>query len=670
MTDTTHTAAKDGGSDDQDEASREQKALLGTLQKFVSETRDLTANKNHREEITSNRLAVRGLKGDGKKRVRANLIFSTLASNLPHIYAKNPEVSVNPTEAVSDKGYSPAIRMFSKTLQIVLNRSMRDGKFKKRGKGCVRSAQTTAIGWIKAIYQRELGEDPIIKSRIQDTQDNLQRIQFLLDKSDDNTEREESEAQKAELELQLTTLEKQVEVSVAEGMVYDRILSEDMVIDGDVRDFDSYTDSRRIGHRVWYTPDEYEQAFKKEHCGEASKFQVSSNDDGEKRESAAGKTMLAVWEIWDRWANTIYTFAQGAHDWARDPYSPEITGEQWFPFFPLGFNLVDGQFLPMSDVELLKTLQNEYDDVRNDYAEVRSKNKPHYLADAADVNEKTALKVIQSEIGEVTLVDTNGRPIGEVIKRAETMRVDPANYDTSAIRSDIEFVSGQGDASRGSVAKAKTATEADILASAMSSRTGERQDVIEDWVAEIMQYTAEILLQELSETQVKRIAGQDAVWPSMSKEEVFDMVQIDMRAGSSGRPDKGREQKTWMEFLPQIREMVVQVGELRATGNVQAADSIVAIMKESLRRFDERIDIEEFLPQQEQQGEGEGEGQEQGGEQDAAAQQMQLAEFQKNLELMTAQIKKLESEALKNTVESMEKAPVGDLPVTTTQQTT
>jgi hypothetical protein len=54
-----------------------------------------------------------------------------------------------------------------------------EGRLKKRAKANIRSACTTSIGVLKMVYQKEYRGDPLIIHRIEDTQDNLAKIEAL-----------------------------------------------------------------------------------------------------------------------------------------------------------------------------------------------------------------------------------------------------------------------------------------------------------------------------------------------------------------------------------------------------------------------------------------------------------------------------------------------------------
>jgi len=74
------------------------------------------------------------------------------------------------------------------------------------------------------------------------------------------------------------------------------------------------------------------------------------------------------------------------------------------------------------------------------------------------------------------------------------------------------------------------------------------------------------------------------------------MVQINIRAGSSGRPNHSREREQWVQMLPQVQQSVQQIVQLRQAGQHDMAETVLKLLEETLRRFDERIDIESFIP--------------------------------------------------------------------------
>lgn len=144
--------------------------------------------------------------------------------------------------------------------------------------------------------------------------------------------------------------------------------------------------------------------------------------------------------------------------------------------------------------------------------------------------------------------------------------------------------------------KAKTATEAEILSQGLRGRSAERQDTMEDVLNELGPYALEMFLRKLTKQEVMNIAGPDAVWPDLSIDEVFSVVNVEVRGGSTGKPDRLQEQDRWIKLLPIIEKTMQTVAGLREKGQDQLADTTIELARETLRRFDERLDIEQFMP--------------------------------------------------------------------------
>lgn len=542
---------------------------------------------------------------------RANLIQSTIAATLPNIYAKNPEISVIPLRSDRD------VKLLCKTIQTVTNRQLEDARLKPRAKATVRAALTCSFGAVKVMYQRDLNRDPIIQARIQDAQDNIARVNGLLSQIEDEQSRAEEEAKLAELHETIAGLEERAEVVTAEGLVIDRILTENILIDPSVAEFEDYIDSDWIMQiaPMKRTTAESLYGYK---LDKATKYKDAQSNSsrlfGGRNESQNDDEQICIVEIWDKQSQTVYTMAEGCDFWLREPYRPKKTGERWYPFFLLPFNTIDGQFIAPSLVDLTERLQEEHNQARDRFNQHRDLIKPGYIA-SADVNEKTLRRFSDSELGEITLVDTEGKPLNQMVMPRVYPPIDPAVYDTTQARYDWEQVTGLQDAARSTMVQPKTATEASIMERSLSGRVSEFIDKVEDYVQEIAQYSAELLLQELDELQVEKIMGshkfaetqhplllepiqviteQSYEWPSLTKNEVFDLVQLKIRAGTAGEPNRLDQQETWVKILQVIQPLISQIMQLQAQGVDTSA--LQALLKETVTRFDDKLDIEELMP--------------------------------------------------------------------------
>lgn len=548
-------------------------------------------------------------------KLRANLIHGTITSILPSIYSRNPEISAVPTNK------SKSNKLLCKTVETVTNRYLEQANIKARGKATVRSALTSSFGVVKVMYQRDIKEDPIIKGRIQDTQDNIQTIEGLLADMEDPDQRGELEAKQAELNQLMESLNARVEVTAAEGLVIDRVLTDHLLIDETVVEFDDYRDAGWIA-QIIPTKKKVAEATYNIKLDGATEYKPGTETmrktDGRMASGASGaddESMVAILEIWDKRSNTVFTMAEGCDYWLRPPFTPMKAGERWYPFFLLPFNVIDGQFIAPSVVDLTEQLQDEHNEARSRFNKHRDLAIPGWVA-SGDTSEKSltnfAKSVSVQGFGEITIIDTEGKPLSQVIVPRQHPPIDPAVYDTAAVRYDWEQVTGLQDAARGSVVKAKTATEADIMQQNLSGRVTEFRDQVEDWLQEIANYSSQVLLMELTVAQVERIMGVPEMktiqtpagpiethdkqydWPELAREEVFDMISMKIRAGTTGAPDKLEQQEAWGRILPIIESLIGKIMQARGMGG--DAEPFIALLRETLARFDDRLEPEQFIP--------------------------------------------------------------------------
>lgn len=592
------------------------------------------------------------------KLVRTNLIYANQSTIVPHIYAKNPEISVSPSKAVTPARYQQ-VKKFAQTMEVVLQRMfVLDTQLKKRMRGALYSVMDTGDGWLKMIYQRDYPSDPLLKQRIHDSQDNLARMERLINETKEVDSSKNLEAQRDELKVMIEAMQKQVEVVVSEGLVIDRILTDDiLVLDRTLIDFDAYVQADALDHMVWMTKDEYVEITGRplpENNGPNIYHERKHHDDKANRGSSSGVKkpgsveLVCVHEVWHLRTNTVYTFADGAKEWAREPYQPERMGERWYPFFRLGWNLQDGTHEAIPDVTLQRDLQDEYNASRTQWKAAREGSKPmRIIRGNGSLTEQDVKNIQNAKADEYVVVDGRAdTPLSNDIAQMDSYAVDMTIYDTNPIRGDMELVAGRGDAAAGGVVEAKTATEAEIQQAGLMSRSDYRRDVTEDLITEMATCAAQMLLQEMTVPQIQFIAGQDAVWPQMAKMEVFALINIEVRAGSTGKPNQAKEREQWTQLHPMLAQTIQQIFELRMMGNFQLAEVLSKLMKETLRRFDERLDLEEFIGPEGEQG--------QAAQQQMMAMQQKIMELQAALEQATAQLQQVDQQKMQAEQEAAE----------------
>lgn len=604
--------------------------------------------------------------------VQSNQIFATLQAMLPLTYAQNPEIAVKPEAYVNvDDPMLPYTRQFSRTLEVVINKVLGDAGLKRAMLGLVRSIQTSRVGWLKVSYQRDYTSDPIITNRLEDAQDQLaalgKNVSQLMDEQGYSAD--ELTVKKVELEQMIKSLESQVSVLRSEGLVIDNVLVEDIRMDSDVDSLSDYKRASWIAQRTWMDKESVMQQFdiKKSEADKLTSYIRSGSGrpttDGTAKTYTNDKdaeALVAVWELWDKSTGTVYWWAEGGKDWLREPWQPAKAGQRFYPFFMLGFNYIDGKEWPLSDVELLTRLQDEYDISRVQEAKHRELTKPMFIADRARVSRQDVTSFSVGEIGEIILIDAGGQPVNQVFQPAMHPPMIPNVYDISRVRGDMEWVSGLGDAQRGAVGRAKTATEASIQQEGLSTRVEARKDLLEELISELAVYATEVILQEMPVELIQRYAGQTAYWPAdeMSKDQIFNMTEIKIRAGSSGKPNKQQELERWGGVMPEIKEVLERAIMMQQELMIPIEmNPWVKLLQETMRKADESFDVLEMFPEELLAYLN------QVGQQKLQMQQMELQMAQMQMQAQMQQMAMGDQQMVSNEMEMQQQAEAPEQPV-------
>lgn len=623
------------------EVPQDEKTAVETWLARIKRVEDEPERKAWAAQLPKFREYVYGTKHDdasGSTLTRTNLVFATMAAMMPHLYAKNPDIGVTPMPGCPTDRLPMVKKVCTTAEQLLSQMLVKEGKLKRRAKSNVRSAMTTAYGVLKMVYQKDYHGDPITLRRIQDVQDNLARIETLTRDLKEGEDVQEMSRQREELREQLKGLTSGNEVKLFKGFVVDRIRSEDfIVLDDSIAEFDEYVDAGALGHVVWMTVGKFKDQFGFEPFSATRYNRPFSLKEGTQVDGQTNDEMfVCVIEIWDKDAQVVRTVAKGMQRWCREPYAPSNTPQRWYPFYLLGFNLVEGRWRPICDVELLMKLQDEYNTTRTNYADVREDSVPvRVFRKGGNLTEEDIkdLSIKRKNRDWIGIEGNPSVPLEQDIMQLAGLKIDPQAYDVSQIRNDMDVVVGLSDAGRANLIKPKTATEAEIMQQALGLRVEERRDANEDMISDMGEAALEIMLRDMTLDEVRQIAGDEAEWPEMSTQDIFAMVNVSVRAGSSGKPNAAKEREQWTQLLPVISEAMQKVGDLRQQGNYDMADAVVDLLRETLRRFQERLDVDALIPPVEKDENGK-----------PIAQAQQQAQMAQQVQQLTEQLQTMQGE--------------------------
>lgn len=523
-------------------------------------------------------------------------------------------------------------KAFADTLEIIVSRMWQDARLKKRGMRWVRSALTVGVGVIKSMWEERTAPSPETVTQINDLQSMIQNVAASRSDMDDLTGAD-LDAATADYKRQISTLQAKAEQVVARGFVIDGVSAEDIQIAPGFAVSD-YLDAPWISHRIPMQCSEARARFAltKDQMGKATKYAArkpvmrseeaaliadnitakdadqfvepgkSTDVDGDNvggYGSDAGGEWVMVEEIWDATSGTVLTGIHGVTGWVKPAWKPQAT-TRFYPFFIYCLSDVDGQRHPQSLVSRSAKLIDEYNRIGSAEAEHRRRVLPGILVNGGQVGADQLGKVVSSAVGEYTVIQTTTPDINlnQVFWAKQYPQIDQTLYDRTRIINELERIWGIQEALSGAINSAKTATEAQIQQTGFNARTTGRRDTMESQLQEMAQYTAEIARANVTLEDAQAMAGPDAMWPEYTDaDDLGSMVAVDIRAGSSGKPDTALERQAWAQQLPLLQAGVVQIGQLRGSSPDDIADALEALLKITAQRAGDRIDIDALLPQ-------------------------------------------------------------------------
>lgn len=491
------------------------------------------------------------------------------------------------------------IQKIGKTLEILFAQALREQKpvdFKTGMKKAVRRACTTSVMYLELGFQRETGPRPGMTEKLSDARVRLDHLQRLAAEMAEG-EIDEDAAERAELEASVAALQAEPEIVLREGLIIDFPASTRVIPDKLCTSLVGFIGARHVTLEYFFTPDEVQELFKVDlgrkfkgygANGQLDKDKSSAtqvvDEDEEPVSVEEGEGLVCVWKHYDKPSGLVYYLADGHPAWLRDPAAPDVFVEDFWPLYALTFNEVESEDSPFppSDVALMLPMQNEYNRSRQGMREHRRAARPRYLSAKGAFESDDLKRIAETEPFEVTEVNPppQGTKIAEQLEVFPVPGVDPNLYETGQLFTDIQLVVGTSEAQFGGTAKA-TATESAIAANSSASSDGSSIDDLDAFLTTVARAAGQILLREMSEEQVKLVAGPGAVWPQMSLADIASEVFLEVEAGSTGKPNQAVEMNNWQTMLPFLIQMPGIQPEWLA--------------RESLRRLDDRMDLTEAL---------------------------------------------------------------------------
>ena len=486
------------------------------------------------------------------------------------------------------------------TLEYLFDYYMKEQQpnFKAQMKALVRRVITTGVGYVKVGFQRELDRAPEVSAKLIDIQGRLDYIRRIAtEASDGDIKPEDPEVE--ELMLSMQSLMEEPMITVREGLVFDFPEANSIIVDPMCRQLRGFVGASWIAHELYLTPEEVKEIYgvdvKDSYRSYDMKGRLSTEGDDYKNnlsldevsQEGAPHGLVQVYECYDRKTGLMYCIADGYKDFLREPSSPDVKVETFWPIFALVFNEVEHKdhLYPPSDVSLLLPMQHEYNRARQGLREHRRANRPKYAAPAGVLEEEDKTKLATHPANAVIELQAlaAGQKVNDVIQPVGQIGIDPNLYEVRTIFDDIQLVVGAQEAQFGGLSKA-TATETSIAESARMSSLGANVDELDSFMSEVTRSAGQVLLAEMSREEVVKIVGPGAAWPEMTREEIMEEVFLEIEAGSTGKPNRAAE----LANIERIMPFLLQIPGMEPRW----------LAKELLKRLDDKLELDSAFADQ------------------------------------------------------------------------
>lgn len=435
-----------------------------------------------------------------------------------------------------------------------------DPTFKLQMKQMMRRARTTGVGYVELEFQREMDLSPAQTAKISDMAERLATIGRLTADLQDG-QHDENSAEAEELRLATAAIRAEPEMIVREGLVFSFPNSTRIIPSISTEKLMGWVGSEWVAKDILLSPARVKEIYGVDigTSFTAYKTVASSPSGGETRKIAdRSKGLACISHIYDKQTGMQLVVCEGYPDFLREPGTPDIFIEQFFPYFAVTFNDVEdeGELFPKSDVELLTHIQKEYNRSKEALRQHRIANRPLYLSPAGAF-EEDEVKSLQGYAGHSVIQLQGlekGQKAADVLMPVQKIGVDPNLYETESLFADIMRVTGNAEANLGGTGNS-SATESNIAEGSRQGSLGLDGDDLDEMLSALFRACGTVLLTELSAETAKEIAGPGAVWPELSRAEVAKELWLEVKGGSSGRPNQSRDAATFERLYP----LLVQV---------------------------------------------------------------------------------------------------------------
>jgi hypothetical protein len=429
--------------------------------------------------------------------ITVNLVYSTLMAELPVLYSTDPEFHVRLKKSYDpDENAVVAMEEIGKSRASMLNYLGEELDMKTKARQGIFDAEF-AYGVMKVHYTADMVDHPQKGEPVLDDDGGV-----LVDEND-------------------SPIMYPDQVPANEAYNITRIHFDDFLVDEDAGPLNS----QDVKWRAQRIKTSLKKAKSNERYNASARAKLKATeltDDQKKREERKkGGTLstdsnqkepdiVVLWEVYDRERGEWFTVAEGNNsEYLADP-APIPPGIEIDPFSVLRFTQRDDSWYPVSPTGQLVDPQREYCELRSYMLRHRknvSQRKFVLYGSAFDDPDDAASSLATGGDGTVLIAERN--PGFEPVSPIRDAPLDQSQQaELAYLRNDFNELA-VGVNQRGAGTGIDSATEAGIIAQAAGIRTGDRKQLIAEWVTDIGRKLDQLVQANITEDQLISVTGKD-----------------------------------------------------------------------------------------------------------------------------------------------------------------
>jgi hypothetical protein len=461
-------------------------------------------------------------------------------------------------DAQQAKMHQQMLDKVCKTAELVLGYYWNEPalSFKEQLRAAIRRAKVCGVAYIELNFQRQM--EPA-HERTGDFSPHQQQIQhfeanlgdYVDGKLNDNDPRVD------ELATQLSKMQNDPEVIVREGPLYDFPSATNVIPDPKFRSLKGFVGCDWLATKRLMSPAKVKEIYKVDISEQFSAYKPDGTDVTDRSyvegEESKERGMACVYEVQDKATGTYFTVCDGYKDYLKEPTAPVPAIERFWKTYTLVFNeaeVEDGEDrFPPGDPELLRHAQRDYNTSRQGLREHRRANRPKYFSRRGTLEQQDKDNLAEAEANAIIEVNSADGPPSSVLEAWKPVPIDPGVYDTTPYMEDVLRGVGSQEANVGGTS-GDTATESSIAEGSRLLAIQAQVEELDEMMTELARGTLQALMLELDPMTVQEVAGPGAVWPELTKDQIYKEIDVEVKAGSSGRPNRAAELASMERALP------------------------------------------------------------------------------------------------------------------------